>query len=70
MQPTNKTLETELSDFAALWRGKKDSPEAGSIVQKYHAVLHQMIELGFRDALDPDSELPNRLMPQEYFDLF
>ena len=63
MQPTNKALEFELSDLAALWRGKKDSAEADRIVQKYHAVLHRMIEAGFREALDPDSELPNRLMP-------
>jgi hypothetical protein len=28
-----------------------------------------MIELGFREPLDTDSELPDRLMPQEYLDL-
>lgn len=29
-----------------------------------------MIELGYHDSLDPDSELPDRLMPREYLDLF
>lgn len=29
-----------------------------------------MIELGYRDALDADSELPDELLPSEYLDLF
>jgi hypothetical protein len=63
-------MELKLSDLAALWRGRKDTPEADGIVRQYQAVLRCMIELGFRSSLDVDAELPNRLMPQEYFDLF
>jgi hypothetical protein len=63
-------MELKLSDLAALWRGRKDTPEADEVVRQYQAVLRCMIELGFRSSLDVDAELPNRLMPQEYSDLF
>jgi hypothetical protein len=65
-----RILEFRLSDLAALWRGRKGTPEVDEIVRQYQAVLRCMIELGFRSPLDVDAELPNRLMPQEYFDLF
>ncbi len=65
-----KTMELKLSDLAALWRGNKYSPQAEAIVRQYHAVLRCMIELGFREPLHADSELPNRLMPTEYLGLF
>jgi hypothetical protein len=65
-----KSMELKLSDLAALWRGNKSTPQAEAIVRQYHAVLHCMIELGFREPLDADSELPDHLMPQEYLDLF
>lgn len=65
-----RILEFKLSDLAALWRGRKDTPEADEIVRQYHAVLHCMIALGFRDGLDVESKLPDEMMPQAYFDLF
>jgi hypothetical protein len=65
-----RTLEAKLSDLAAMWRGRKDMPVADEIVRQYQSVLRCMIELGFQDSLDADSELPDRLMPKEYFDLF
>lgn len=65
-----RTMELKLSDLAALWRGNKNTPRAETIVHHYHAILRCMIELGFHEPLDADSELPNRLMPQEYLDLF
>ncbi|MEO8396503.1 MAG: hypothetical protein ABI700_26150 [Chloroflexota bacterium] len=63
-------LENKLSDLAAMWRGQKNTPAADEIVHQYQAILRCMIELGHQDSLDADSELPNRLMPQEYVDLF
>jgi len=63
------TLEHKLSDLAALWRGRKDQPEVDEIVRQYQAILNCMIELGFRDGLDVDSELPDRLMPEAYLQL-
>lgn len=65
-----KSMEFKLSDLAALWRGNKATPQAETIVRQYQAILRCMVELGFREPLDTDSELPDRLMPQEYFDLF
>jgi hypothetical protein len=68
--PFKHTLELKLSDLAALWRENKTSTRAETVVRQYQAVLRCLIELGFREALDADSELPNRLMPSEYLDLF
>ncbi|MBL8156681.1 MAG: hypothetical protein JNM70_21060 [Anaerolineae bacterium] len=65
-----KAMEHKLSDLAALWRSHRATPEAETITRQYQAVLRCMIELGFRAPLDVDSELPNRLMPAEYVDLF
>jgi hypothetical protein len=65
-----QAMEEKLSDLAASWREQKNQPQADEIVRHYHAILRCMIELGFHDSLDVDSELPDRLMPQEYFDLF
>ena len=62
-EPLIQAFELKLSDLAALWRGNKTSPHAETIVRQYQAVLRCMIELGFREPLDADSELPNRLMP-------
>ncbi len=63
-------MELKLSDLAALWRGNKTSPQAETIVRQYQVLLRCMIELGFREPLDADSELPNPLIPLEYLDLF
>jgi hypothetical protein len=64
------SLELKLSDLAALWRGNKSTSQADTIIQQYQAVLRCMMKLGFREPLDAESELPNRLMPKEYLDLF
>jgi hypothetical protein len=69
-EPLIQALELKLSNLAALWRGNKTSLGAETIVRQYQAVLRCMIELGFGEPLDADSELPNRLMPSEYLDLF
>lgn len=69
-EPLIQALELKLGDLAALWRGNKTSPRAETIVRQYQAVLRCMIETGFHEPLDADSELPNRLMPSEYLDLF
>jgi hypothetical protein len=63
-------LETKLGHLAARWRGTENSEEADLIVRQYQAVLRCMIELGYRDALDVDAELPDEYMPVEYLDLF
>lgn len=65
-----RVLEFKLADLAPRWRSRQNTPEADEIVYQYQAILRCMIALGFRDPLDVDSELPDRLMPQDYFDLF
>ncbi len=65
-------MERQVSRLAALWRGMKDqnAERAEQIVREYHAILKCMIELGFKQELYVDAELPERLMPNEYLDLF
>ncbi len=63
-------LETKLGRLAARWRGTADEDQANAIVIQYQSTLLYMIELGFHESLDVDAELPNKLMPHEYFDLF
>lgn len=63
-------MERSLALLAARWRGRQHQPEAVDIVHQYQSILRCMIELGYRDALDVDSELPDELLPPEYLDLF
>jgi hypothetical protein len=63
-------MEVKLSDLAAQWRTNKNTPNADKLVRQYRAILMCMIELGFQNSLDVDAELPKRLMPPEYFELF
>lgn len=70
MNETLEQMEVQLSHLAMRWRSRKNTPEAEAIVTRYQALLRQMIEMGFRSELYTDSELPDRLMPQEYLDLF
>jgi hypothetical protein len=63
-------MEIKLSHLAMRWRNHKEKPEADEIVRQYQAILRCMIELGYRAELYIDSELPDRLMPKEYLDLF
>jgi hypothetical protein len=63
-------LETRLGRLAAKWRGTNDAQEELALVRQYQAILRCMIEMCYRESLDADAELPDRLLPQEYFDLF
>jgi hypothetical protein len=62
-------LETRLGRLAARWRGTQDPKEAQSVIQQYQSILVWMIELGYRDALDTDAELPDEYLPSEYLAL-
>lgn len=60
-------LEFRLSDLAALWRGSFGDPAyQDEIVQEYRTILARLYELGWDSVLDIDSELPNKLLPEEY----
>lgn len=62
-------LESRLGRLAARWRGAREAQEAEAIVQQYRSILLWMIELGYRDALDADAELPDEYLPAEYLAL-
>jgi hypothetical protein len=62
-------LETKLGHLAARWRGTQDPQEAQTLVRQYQAILRCMIELGYRDSLDVDAELPDEYLPAEYLTL-
>lgn len=62
-------LESRLGRLAARWRGTQDPQQAESIIRQYQSILLWMLELGYRDALDADAELPDEHLPAEYLTL-
>jgi hypothetical protein len=74
IQEYNQTLlgqmETTLAHLAMHWRGADEDEDAKEIARRYQSILLCMIDLGLDHPLDIDSELPDELMPQEYFSLF
>ena len=68
--PLYDELMRKLGELDAQWRGTKSD----TLVQRYHHVLFALMELGWtgkgQDALDVELELPDELMPPEYFQLF
>lgn len=63
-------LENQLNDLAPRWRGAETEELSNQIAAEYAAVLIKMVNGGFNQSLDMDAELPERLMPKEYLDLF
>jgi DNA-binding transcriptional regulator PaaX len=60
-----EVLERKLYVLAAHWRSTK-SVDA---VRDYQAVLRCMLEMGYRDALNAEGELPDEFLPEEYLAL-
>ena len=52
------------------WRGINSDEEAAAIAHNYQVIVRFMIDLGFRQSLQVEAELPDEFMPHEYFDLF
>jgi hypothetical protein len=61
-ETTYKELLERLEYLAGLWRRTKED----SVVQRYQVVLATLLELGYREWLDMEAMLPDRLMPSEY----
>lgn len=61
--PTYDDLLYKLAELALEWRATKDD----KLARRYQAVLVSLLELGWNEELDTEFELPNRLMPEEYF---
>ena len=64
-ETTYKELLDRLEYLAGLWRRTKED----SVVQRYQSVLAALLELGYREWLDLEALLPERLMPPEYTQL-
>ena len=64
--PVYDVLINKLGMLAGEWRATKSD----EVVQQYDTVLRTLLMLGWRDPLDVDVELPERLMPQAYLQLF
>jgi hypothetical protein len=62
VDPELDRLEGYLSNLAALWRGTYRQ----DVVEKYHATIARLYELGWDGTLDIDSELPDEFMPKKY----
>jgi hypothetical protein len=66
IQPsTYDDLIQHLHYLAGYWRETK-SQEA---VYRYQFTLRTLLDLGYREWLDVEAELPKRFMPAEYADL-
>lgn len=59
---TVKTLLNRLAYLAGYWRETKSE----AVAERYRAVLLTLLELGYREWLHVESELPDELMPPEY----
>jgi hypothetical protein len=64
-ETTYKELLDRLEYLAGLWRRTQED----HVVQRYQAVLATLLELGYREWLDLEAMLPDRLMPSEYTSL-
>ena len=63
-------MEASLAHLAMHWRGTPPPAEEQEAIRRYRAILTCMLELGLDHPLDIDSELPDELMPEAYFDRF
>ena len=61
-------LETKINQLTPSWRSaalNNETEKAEAIVRQYQAVLRCMMELGFKQELDIDAELPDELLPTD-----
>lgn len=65
-------LERQLARLANEWRKQhsiSDLDAAQATVEEYHSIFMKLWELGWDgEGLLPDSELPDNLMPEYYFE--
>jgi len=67
IDPELRRLEFRLGDLAGLWRRMHgDQSQQDALVKEYVIIIAQLYSLGWDAVLDIESELPDRLMPDEY----
>lgn len=67
--PTDDTqyeMLGDLGDLAAKWAETQDP----QYIDQYHKKLRALMDLGWDDYIDADSELPRKHMPDFYLDKF
>jgi hypothetical protein len=69
-QTLMEQMEESLAHLALHWRGHTTPEDSEELVRRYNAILTCMLKLGLDHPLDIDSELPDELMPQAYFERF
>ena len=60
------TIEIGLARLAYWWRGAKTIEEEKELEQQYNELLMWLLKWGWTDTLDPDSELPDERILDEY----
>lgn len=65
-------LHIKLANLATQYRSSlEESPEHHNTLNEYYAVFQELVQFcGEIVALDPDAELPDRLMPKEYIEFW
>ena len=64
--PELRALEFQLGNLAADYRMHKSPAHDKQIVKEYHDTMKKLYQLGWDAVLDIESELPDKLMPEEY----
>ena len=62
-------FEHIVCELAMHFRDARTDLERNRIVSKYQDALRKLINLGWKESLLVDCELPDRYMPTEYFEL-
>ncbi len=59
-------LKRDLDDAVGDWRSHSSQEQDEKALQKYHAIVDRLYQLGWDDTLEYQLELPHHLMPEEY----
>lgn len=60
------SIEISLARLAYWWRGSDSIEEKEVLEKQYNELLMWLLKWGWTDTLDPDSELPDHCLVEEY----
>ncbi|MCA9919120.1 MAG: hypothetical protein KC445_14260 [Anaerolineales bacterium] len=66
VDPELRALEFRLGNLAAEYREHISPEDDEQAIREYHATMDKLYKLGWDAVLDIESELPDKLMPEEY----
>jgi len=68
IDPALRRLEFSLGRIAGRWRGARGDAQAQArIAEEYRLTLLHLYELGWDAELHPEALLPDRFMPEEFY---